>query len=300
MDIEGIDALIEALKVYKGGVISISHDERFITNTSNQVSQSNVRDYTGITVLIRLALGVRRWMRQQVHGRCGKVQVSYCRYDQSEDKAYVESHVTDAQTCGGPCHHRSGQRCRLHLSIRGQFCIPHLHQLLMRLPIRASPTWTLARRDLHTTPSLHSSSQILHPLVQLLLRNPELSPEEAEQEVRWIKDDVRGTLQVRAAELLGPSVIGAAPGLGPEGAEGILRKGGQAMESGSVTALRGVEEGIVLGLVERRAKGEPLQYVLRECLRVPASFVSPADQERRGYVTKLGAARQSRLVPASK
>lgn len=37
LDIEGIDALIEALKVFKGGVISISHDERFITNTSNQV-----------------------------------------------------------------------------------------------------------------------------------------------------------------------------------------------------------------------------------------------------------------------
>lgn len=38
LDIEGIDALIEALKLYKGGVISISHDERFITNTANQVS----------------------------------------------------------------------------------------------------------------------------------------------------------------------------------------------------------------------------------------------------------------------
>ncbi|ODN82206.1 hypothetical protein L202_02493 [Cryptococcus amylolentus CBS 6039] len=37
LDIEGIDALIEAIKVFKGGVISISHDERFITNTSNQL-----------------------------------------------------------------------------------------------------------------------------------------------------------------------------------------------------------------------------------------------------------------------
>jgi ATP-binding cassette subfamily F protein 3 len=37
LDIEGIDALIDALKAFKGGVISISHDERFITNTSNQV-----------------------------------------------------------------------------------------------------------------------------------------------------------------------------------------------------------------------------------------------------------------------
>ncbi|WRT63872.1 uncharacterized protein IL334_000798 [Kwoniella shivajii] len=37
LDIEGIDALIDAIKVFKGGVISISHDERFITNTSNQL-----------------------------------------------------------------------------------------------------------------------------------------------------------------------------------------------------------------------------------------------------------------------
>ncbi|WVQ76049.1 hypothetical protein IAR50_005685 [Cryptococcus sp. DSM 104548] len=37
LDIEGIDALIEAIKSFKGGVISISHDERFITNTSNQL-----------------------------------------------------------------------------------------------------------------------------------------------------------------------------------------------------------------------------------------------------------------------
>ncbi|WVQ83341.1 hypothetical protein IAT38_005480 [Cryptococcus sp. DSM 104549] len=37
LDIEGIDALIEAIKNFKGGVISISHDERFITSTSNQL-----------------------------------------------------------------------------------------------------------------------------------------------------------------------------------------------------------------------------------------------------------------------
>lgn len=33
----GMDGLIEAIKLYKGGVISISHDERYITNTSDQV-----------------------------------------------------------------------------------------------------------------------------------------------------------------------------------------------------------------------------------------------------------------------
>ncbi|ORX33245.1 P-loop containing nucleoside triphosphate hydrolase protein [Kockovaella imperatae] len=50
LDIEGMDALIEAIKVYKGGVISISHDERFITNTSNQLwvcAEGKVTKYMG-------------------------------------------------------------------------------------------------------------------------------------------------------------------------------------------------------------------------------------------------------------
>jgi hypothetical protein len=50
LDIEGIDALIEALKIFKGGVISISHDERFITNTSNQLwvcAEGKVTKYIG-------------------------------------------------------------------------------------------------------------------------------------------------------------------------------------------------------------------------------------------------------------
>lgn len=50
LDIEGIDALIEALKIFKGGVISISHDERFITNTSNQLwvcAEGKVTKYMG-------------------------------------------------------------------------------------------------------------------------------------------------------------------------------------------------------------------------------------------------------------
>ncbi|EIW66575.1 hypothetical protein TREMEDRAFT_70139 [Tremella mesenterica DSM 1558] len=37
LDMEGIDALIEAVAKFQGGVISISHDERFITSTSNQL-----------------------------------------------------------------------------------------------------------------------------------------------------------------------------------------------------------------------------------------------------------------------
>lgn len=50
LDIEGIDALIDALKTFKGGVISVSHDERFITNTSNQLwvcSEGKVTKFMG-------------------------------------------------------------------------------------------------------------------------------------------------------------------------------------------------------------------------------------------------------------
>lgn len=37
LDIEGLDALILAISQFKGGIISISHDERFITNTANEL-----------------------------------------------------------------------------------------------------------------------------------------------------------------------------------------------------------------------------------------------------------------------
>ncbi|GFZ42543.1 Probable ATP-binding cassette sub-family F member 3 homolog [Saitozyma sp. JCM 24511] len=50
MDIEGIDALIEAISKFKGGVISISHDERFITATSSQLwvcSDGSLTKYSG-------------------------------------------------------------------------------------------------------------------------------------------------------------------------------------------------------------------------------------------------------------
>lgn len=87
MDIEGIDALIEAIKNFKGGVISISHDERFITNTSNQVrlrrdslypstfnSISNLVKKKTVADMELLALGLRRRQGNQVYGRCGGVQ----------------------------------------------------------------------------------------------------------------------------------------------------------------------------------------------------------------------------------
>ncbi|CCO27854.1 ATP-binding cassette, sub-family F, member 3 [Rhizoctonia solani AG-1 IB] len=38
LDIEGLDALMNALQSWNGGVILISHDERFITTVSNEVS----------------------------------------------------------------------------------------------------------------------------------------------------------------------------------------------------------------------------------------------------------------------
>lgn len=37
LDIEGLDALIHALSIWNGGVILISHDERFITTVASEV-----------------------------------------------------------------------------------------------------------------------------------------------------------------------------------------------------------------------------------------------------------------------
>ena len=37
LDIEGIDALIAACGVFKGGIILVSHDERFITAVADQL-----------------------------------------------------------------------------------------------------------------------------------------------------------------------------------------------------------------------------------------------------------------------
>lgn len=37
LDMEGLDALMDALKVWNGGSIVISHDERFITTVAREV-----------------------------------------------------------------------------------------------------------------------------------------------------------------------------------------------------------------------------------------------------------------------
>jgi release factor glutamine methyltransferase len=84
----------------------------------------------------------------------------------------------------------------------------------------------------------------LDPLVQTLLQNPELSPEEATNEARWIRQEARASVQRQGAMMLGLAIPSQA----------------------DVEALIGLESGVITGLVERRAKGEPLQYVLGEIL----------------------------------
>lgn len=103
----------------------------------------------------------------------------------------------------------------------------------------------------------YSSSSIPEdPLVQTLLRNPELSPEDAANEARWIRQEARENVQKQAAMLFGVSM--------------------PTIED--VEAMRGLESGVVMGLVERRAQGEPLQYVLGKLLEsllgIPSSELS--------------------------
>jgi hypothetical protein len=90
----------------------------------------------------------------------------------------------------------------------------------------------------------YSSScvQPLDPHVQILLRNPELSPEDAENEARWIKVEARESIQRQGAMLLGLT----------------------APNSEDVEALSVLECGRIMGFFARRAAGEPLQYVLGE------------------------------------
>ncbi|KAI9632629.1 putative translational regulator GCN20-like ABC transporter protein [Dioszegia hungarica] len=50
LDIEGLDALIDAIGKFRGGVISISHDERYIQRTANLLftcAEGTVQKYTG-------------------------------------------------------------------------------------------------------------------------------------------------------------------------------------------------------------------------------------------------------------
>ena len=48
LDIEGLDALMAALNKWNGGVILISHDERFITTVAKEVSFSSIPFYVSL------------------------------------------------------------------------------------------------------------------------------------------------------------------------------------------------------------------------------------------------------------
>lgn len=65
--LKGLDALMHALKIWNGGVILISHDERFITTVATEV-----RIYTRLTVLTSnidlTALGMWRRLSHEIHG----------------------------------------------------------------------------------------------------------------------------------------------------------------------------------------------------------------------------------------
>jgi ATPase subunit of ABC transporter with duplicated ATPase domains len=52
---EGLDALIGALKEFKGGVIVISHDERFITRVGTQV-RKHLQAETNTTMLTYVSI----------------------------------------------------------------------------------------------------------------------------------------------------------------------------------------------------------------------------------------------------
>lgn len=58
LDIEGLDALMKALQNWNGGVIVISHDERFITSVAKEVRCSALLLENGNRTT-RTALGLR-------------------------------------------------------------------------------------------------------------------------------------------------------------------------------------------------------------------------------------------------
>ena len=64
---------MSALNVWNGGVILISHDERFITSVAKEVGEALLCLLRSILIWSS-ALGVRRWHRYQVQGRCPGLQ----------------------------------------------------------------------------------------------------------------------------------------------------------------------------------------------------------------------------------
>jgi ATPase subunit of ABC transporter with duplicated ATPase domains len=62
-----------ALQKWNGGVIVISHDERFITKVANEVSSVLVSMKGQLTDICEV-VGMRRWDSHQVQRRCSKLQ----------------------------------------------------------------------------------------------------------------------------------------------------------------------------------------------------------------------------------
>jgi hypothetical protein len=71
--LEGLDALMIALGTWNGGVIVISHDERFITSVAKEVRECCCLSCATLTPLCHIALGVWRWYNHKVQRRCGSL-----------------------------------------------------------------------------------------------------------------------------------------------------------------------------------------------------------------------------------
>jgi ATP-binding cassette subfamily F protein 3 len=72
LDLEGLDALMLALGKWNGGVIVISHDERFITSVAKEVRACCCLSCSTLTRSMS-ALGVWRWYGHKVQRRCGSL-----------------------------------------------------------------------------------------------------------------------------------------------------------------------------------------------------------------------------------
>ena len=67
---------MHALSIWNGGVILISHDERFITTVAREVRLQFMSSFA-VDLRPFVALGLWRWYRDEVHGRCTSIQGKY-------------------------------------------------------------------------------------------------------------------------------------------------------------------------------------------------------------------------------
>jgi len=77
LDLEGLDGLMLALNVWNGGVIVISHDERFITSVAKDVRDLLSSRICHSDALLNTALGVRRWYSDKIQRRCRSIQGTF-------------------------------------------------------------------------------------------------------------------------------------------------------------------------------------------------------------------------------